>query len=107
MREKDLQTELTKTGLYEELSSALNYQFQEQTRDLSILDWVQKVQLGAGPFEIEGHEYEIPILQDEAPRYVYKKGAQMGFSEVNILKSMHGLDFWALSSRGPLSFPDR
>lgn len=52
---------------------------------------MKRVRLGAGPFQVEGHEYEIPILQDEAPRQVYKKGAQMGFSEVNILKSMHGL----------------
>ena len=43
------------------------------------------------PFQIEGHEYEIPMLQDEAPRQVYKKGAQMGVTEVNVLKSMHGL----------------
>jgi hypothetical protein len=78
-------------GYYDQLLNAIDYQFKEGTRDLPIMDWVQKVQLGAGPFQIEGHEYQIPMLQDEAVCQVYKKGAQMGLSEANILKSMHGL----------------
>ena len=78
-------------GYYDQLLNAIDYQFKEGTRDLPIMDWVQKIQLGAGPFQIEGHEYQIPMLQDEAVCQVYKKGAQMGLSEANILKSMHGL----------------
>jgi len=56
-----------------------------------MLDWAQKVQLATGPFQIEGHEYQIPMLQDEAQCQCYKKGAQMTVTETNVLKSMHGL----------------
>ena len=80
-----------KEALYNQLLSSLNYEFEEGTENLLILDWAQKVQLGAGPFQISGHEYQIAQLQDESPRQVYKKGAQLGETEVNVLKSMHGL----------------
>ena len=78
-------------GFYDQLLNAIDFQFQEGSENLPILDWVQKVQLGAGPFQIDGHEYQIDQLHDESPRQVYKKGAQLGETEVNVLKSMHGL----------------
>ena len=91
MSENKLSRTLEKEELYERLLSALDFQFEDGKEDLSILDWVKRVNLGAGPFQVVGHEYQIPMLQDDAVRQVYKKGAQMGVTEVNILKSMHGL----------------
>ena len=40
---------------------------------------------------MEGHEYELDLLTEEAPRQAYKKGAQIGITETQILKTMHGL----------------
>ncbi len=78
-------------GYFEQLLHAIDFTFEEGTEDLAIVDWAKTVSLGAGPFQMAGHEYEIPMLQEEVPRQVYKKGAQMGITEVNVLKSMHGL----------------
>ena len=86
-----------KEELFERLLNAIDFQFEEGTEDLPILDWAKGVNLGAGPFQTEGHEYQLPMLQEEAIRQVYKKGAQMGVTEVNVLKSMYGL----ISSRYP------
>jgi hypothetical protein len=58
-----------------------------------ILEWAKELALGNRPFTLEGHEYEAGILQEEAPRQCFKKGAQMGITETQILKTMHGLIF--------------
>jgi hypothetical protein len=91
MSENELLKNSEIEGYYDRLLNAIDYEFKEGTGDLPIMDWVRKVQLGAGPFQVDGHEYQMPMLQDEAVCQVYKKGAQMGISEANILKSMHGL----------------
>jgi len=49
--------------------------------------------LGGRKFTFEGHEYEVDMLKENAPRQCYKKGAQMGITEVNVLKTLHGLLF--------------
>ena len=91
MSEKELLKSSRIDGFYDQLLSAIDYQFEEGTKDLNILDWAKKVRLATGPFQIEGHEYQIPMLQEEAQRQCYKKGAQMTVTETNVLKSMHGL----------------
>jgi len=78
-------------GFFDQLLNAIDFQFQEGTEDLLILDWAKRLTLGAGLFQVEGHEYQIPMLQEEAQRQCFKKGAQMGITEANVLKSMHGL----------------
>lgn len=77
-------------GYYNQLLNAIDFEFKE-TGHLKILDWAQKIRLPSGPFQIKNHEYQIPMLKDEARRQCYKKGSQMGFTEVAVLKSMHGL----------------
>lgn len=52
---------------------------------------MQKLNLGGRPFQLEGHEYERALLEEEAPRQCHKKGAQIGITETQILKTMHGL----------------
>jgi hypothetical protein len=66
-----------------------------QTSDkfLPIEDWVQDLDLGGRKFTFDGHEYEVDMLKETAPRQCYKKGAQMGITEVNVLKTLHGLLF--------------
>jgi hypothetical protein len=51
---------------------------------------INKIQLQAGVFTTTGHEYQIEPMQSTARVRVVKKGAQMGFSEVEVLRSLHG-----------------
>jgi hypothetical protein len=67
--------------------------FATSKKKISILDWAKSIVLGSKPFQIEGHEYEVEMLGCDAPRQVYKKGAQMGVTEINVMKSMYGLIF--------------
>jgi len=48
------------------------------------------ITLRGSPFKIEGHEYEIDILNCGARRQCAIKGAQMGLTEVNVLRTLHG-----------------
>ena len=54
--------------------------------------WIYEtgIMLRGTPFEIKGHEYEIDILNCGARRQCAMKGAQMGLSEVNVLRTLHG-----------------
>ena len=56
-----------------------------------ILEWVKGLTLGSRPFQVEGHEYELSMLEEQAKCQCFKKGAQMGITETQILKTMHGL----------------
>jgi phage terminase large subunit GpA-like protein len=58
-----------------------------------ILEWVKGLMIGSRMFQVEGHEYELAMLKEEAPRQCFRKGAQLGVTEVQILKTMHGLIF--------------
>lgn len=61
---------------------------------LPLLEWTQGISLPhGGKFTLEGHVYQRDLLTEEHPRQVYKKAAQMGLTEVSILKTMHGLLF--------------
>ena len=49
--------------------------------------------IGSRMFQVEGHEYELAMLKEAGPRQCFKKGAQLGITETQILKTMHGLIF--------------
>ena len=81
-------------GLYEDLLTAVDaLAFTTSKEKKSILDWVKGITLGSRAFQVDGHEYELDLLTCDAPRQCYEKGAQMGVTEINVLKSMHGLIF--------------
>ncbi len=67
--------------------------FTTSKKKTPILNWVKEITLGSRPFKTEGHEYQKDMLGCDAPRQCYKKGAQMGVTEINVLKSMYGLIF--------------
>ena len=51
-----------------------------------------KIKLREGiHFELKNHEYLIKPMQSVAHRRAIRKGAQMGFSEMEILRSLHGM----------------
>jgi hypothetical protein len=64
-------------------------------------NWVQTITLPTGPFTFKNHEYQRGILTENAPRQVLKKGSQLGLSETQILKTMHGL-IWGTYPQGAL-----
>src|SRR4030042_2987361 len=67
--------------------------FSTSKKKVSIENWAKSIVLGATPFQIEGHEYEKDMLTCDARQQCYKKGAQMGVTEINVFKSMYGLIF--------------
>jgi len=52
---------------------------------------INKIKLQAGTFGKAGHEYLIEPMQSTARVKVKMKGAQMGFSEGEILDALHGM----------------
>lgn len=55
--------------------------------------WVhaEKLSLGGKPYTKEGHEYQVEWLIQHPQRECYMKGAQIGATESNVIKTMHGL----------------
>lgn len=49
-----------------------------------------QVQLHSGPWTSIGHEYQVELLDSKARLEYWKKGSQMGFTEVAILWGAHG-----------------
>ena len=50
-----------------------------------------KLELQGGPFKLKGHEYQHMIFTETARRQCTKKGAQLGFSEAGVIKTLHGM----------------
>jgi len=50
-----------------------------------------KIMLGGGQYSIKGHEYQMGLLEETANKQVCIKGAQMGITEVWVLKTLHGM----------------
>lgn len=82
---------LKKEALYDQFLNSLDLEFSKTTGHVPIATWVEGVKLSSGPFTFSNHEYQEAILKEDAPRQVLKKGTQLGISETQILKSMHGL----------------
>jgi hypothetical protein len=63
--------------------------------DLAAVDpWIwasQGINLQAGPYSIANHAYQVAPMQSTARKRVYKKGAQMGFTEIEVLRTLHGM----------------
>ena len=50
-----------------------------------------KIRLQTGVFSFEDHGYQMEPMQSRARRVCYMKGTQGGFSEIEVLKALHGL----------------
>jgi len=53
--------------------------------------YANKLQLMGNTFSLKGHEYQVDVIQCDAQKQVAKKGAQMGFSEIGVIKTLHGM----------------
>jgi len=71
--------------------------------------WLEfnKILLGGGPFQLKNHEYQIKILRENARRQCCIKGAQMGITEVWVLKTLHGMLYNKYKSGALYLFPTR
>jgi hypothetical protein len=49
-----------------------------------------EIRLQSGRFSFEGHEYQKDILHCDEPRQVVRKAAQLGITEIAVLKTLHG-----------------
>ena len=60
---------------------------------LDALVWLHtnKIMLGGGRYKVTGHEYQMGLLEENSNRQVCIKGAQMGITEVWVLKTLHGM----------------
>ena len=54
--------------------------------------WItdNKLKLSAGDWTLMNHEYQLGWLEEDAPQQCFIKGAQIGASEINVLKTLHG-----------------
>jgi len=52
-----------------------------------------KIRLQSGPFSFAGHEYQVEPLRSRARRRCTMKATQLGFTEVEVLRVLHGLIF--------------
>lgn len=53
--------------------------------------WHNQLKLVSGSFEVAGHEYQAGIMQSNVKERVYKKAAQMCFTESEVLRTLHGM----------------
>lgn len=60
-------------------------------KPIFILDWVKNLNLASGKFDLENHPYQRDMLTEQATRQCFKKGSQVGITEVNVLRSVKGL----------------
>lgn len=55
--------------------------------------YTNKIKLVGGQFQLEGHEYQVDILQCNAKRQCARKATQMAFTETFVLKTLHHLRY--------------
>lgn len=53
--------------------------------------YTNKILLDGRPFSFYRHEYQLDPMQEDAPEQCSRKGAQIGWTSIKMLKSIHGL----------------
>lgn len=78
-------------------------------QELDCFTWVtqNQLQLGSGPYELVGHEYQVGWLQESAIEQCFIKGAQIGATECLVLRTMHGLIMGRYNQGALYLFPTR
>ena len=76
---------------------------------LDAFTWVTEngLELSHGPWRLEGHEYQAAWLQETAREQVYIKGAQIGATEILVIKTLHGLVHGVYRQGSLYLFPTR
>ena len=65
----------------------------ELVTDASAWKWAfhNKIKLQAGVFKLRGHMWQVEPMTHSGRRRCFKKGAQLGVSELEILRTLHGM----------------
>ncbi len=58
--------------------------------DPFLWSYYNNIKLQSGPFSPLNHEYQVEPMQSTAKKRVAKKGAQMGWTELEVLRTLHG-----------------
>ena len=53
--------------------------------------WNNKLKLQASEYKLEGHEWQVRPMESEHKHRVAKKAAQLGWTEMEVLKTIHGM----------------
>ena len=53
--------------------------------------WHNQIKLQSGAYSLPGHEWQVEPMQSTARKRVARKAAQIGFSELEILRTLHGM----------------
>jgi len=79
-----------------ESNAAIDYTDPENIETVDPGFWAYRnflVLTGKTPFTFIGHEYQKAILSCKFPKQCIKKGAQLGVTEIGVIKSLHGHRF--------------
>jgi hypothetical protein len=68
-------------------------QIDEKMMQADVGHWADgnKIKLQSGTFSFETREYQMEPLRDNVRRTCYMKATQLGFTEMEVLRSLHGL----------------
>ena len=91
MSETESYVDSMRDELFDQLLSSLDVRFGSSDRELSITSWAESLLLDGRPFSLDQHEYQRGMLEEDAPRQVFLKGAQVGVTSVVMLKTLYGL----------------
>lgn len=85
------------------MQSATAVELDEDRVNLSLKDierhspwyWTEanKIMLQSGPYQLEGHEYQIEMFNAPEKKRIHKKGAQLGVTQIEVLRTLHGLRY--------------
>jgi hypothetical protein len=83
---------LRQKELYEALFRSIDQRFGKKDT-LPVLEWIEKASiiLDGRPLDFSTHYYQTAPIAEETPRQCAMKGAQVGFTSIYLLKSVHGL----------------
>jgi len=68
-------------------------QIAQYMQTLDCFTWItdNKLELSHGPWKLAGHEYQVGWLQHDGREQCFIKGAQIGATEVLVLRTLHGM----------------
>jgi hypothetical protein len=82
---------LTTSGLLEQLCDSLEKQLGGCLVMEDVVTWAESLHLDGRPFRLKGHEYQRDLLKEGAVRQVFLKGAQVGVTSIQMIRTLFGL----------------
>ena len=81
------------------MTEATEFSYDDLKKSQAVDPWMwaylNKVKLSSGEFQVAGHEYQVEIMRGVGVggslKRVYKKAAQMTFTESEVLRTLHGM----------------